>query len=126
MRAIATEHAPLPVGPYSQAIANGELLFTAGQLGIDPASGELVEGEIEDEVSQALRNLAAVLTAGGSAPERVLRTSVYVSDLSLFQRINSVYARFFPDSPQPARSTVQVAALPLGARFEIDAIAARD
>ncbi|MGE4651420.1 MAG: Rid family detoxifying hydrolase [Myxococcota bacterium] len=125
MRAIATEHAPTPVGPYSQAIASGELIFTAGQLGIDPASGELLQGEIEDEVSQALRNLAAVLAAGDSALARVLRTSVYVSDLSLFQRINAVYARFFPDSPQPARSTVEVAALPLGARFEIDAIATR-
>ena len=125
MQAIATEHAPLPVGPYSQAIASGKLLFTAGQLGIDPASGELVTGEIEDEVSQALQNLLAVLAAGGSAPERVLRTSVYVSDLSLFQRINAIYARFFPESPPPARSTVQVAALPLGARFEIDAIAER-
>ena len=125
MRAIATERAPTPVGPYSQAIASGELIFTSRQLFIDPSSGELVQGEIEDEVSRALQNLASVLAAGDSALSRVLRTSVYVSDLSLFQRINVVYARFFPDSPQPARSTVEVAALPLGARFEIDAIATR-
>ena len=125
MRAIGTDDAPLPIGPYAQAIVSGNLLFTAGQLGIDPASGTLVGGEIEEEVSQALHNLATVLGAGGSGPDRVLRTGMYVTDLSLSQRVNAVYAHYFPGPPQPARSTVQVAALPLGARFEIDAIATR-
>lgn len=102
--------------------ANG-WLFASGQIPLDPATGQLVEGEIEEQTRRVLRNLSAVLEAGGASLERVVRTTVYVTDLALFPRINAVYAEFFADDPAPARATVQVAALPLGAQVEIDAIA---
>jgi len=98
-------------------------IFASGQIPLDPTTGTLVAGEIEDQARRVLENLSAVLVAGGSSLERVVRTTVYVTDLSLFPRINAVYAEFFTASPTPARATVQVAALPLGARIEIDAIA---
>lgn len=124
MREVRTELAPAPVGPYSQAVVHGDLVYASGQIPIDPATGELVQGEIEDETRQVLANLAAVLEAGGSSLERVLKATVYVTDLALFSRINAVYAEAMRGEPAPARATVQVAALPLGARVEIDAIAA--
>jgi len=120
---IRTPNAPDPVGPYSQAVRSGPFLFASGQIPLDPASGRIVEGEIEDQTRRVLENLSAVLVAGGASLGDVVRTTVYVTDLSLFPRINAVYAEFFPAEPAPARATVQVAALPLGAQVEIDAIA---
>lgn len=121
---VETDAAPAPVGPYTQAIVHGGLVFASGQIPIDPATGRLVEGEIEAQAERVIRNLAAVLEAAGSGLDRVLRTTVYVTDLSLFARVNEVYARHFQHAPTPARATVQVAALPLGAAVEMDAIAA--
>lgn len=123
---IRTEAAPAPVGPYSQAIRLGELVFVSGQIPLDPETGEIVPGEIEDETRQVLANLSAVLAASGSALARVVKTTVYLTDISLFARINAVYAEAFDRDPAPARATVEVSALPLGARVEIDAIASAD
>ena len=124
MREIETDAAPAPVGPYSQAVIHGDLLFASGQVPLDPRTGALVEGEIEDETRQVISNLRAVLEAGGSSLAQVIRTTVYVTDLSLFGRINAVYEAAFTGDPRPARVTIQAAALPLGARVEIDAVAA--
>jgi 2-iminobutanoate/2-iminopropanoate deaminase len=121
--AIRSNQAPDPVGPYSQAIASGDLLFLSGQIPLDPASGKLVAGEIEDQTHRVLANLSAVLEAGGSSLKQVVKTTVYLTDLSLFPRMNAVYAEYFSADPAPARATVQVAALPLGSEVEIDAIA---
>ncbi|MCG8590621.1 MAG: RidA family protein [Proteobacteria bacterium] len=120
---VRTADAPAPVGPYSQAIRHGDLLYVSGQIPLDPKTGEPVRGEIEDQVRQVLSNLRAVLDAGGASFASVLRTTVYVTDLSLFARVNAVYAEAFDADPAPARATVQVAALPLGAEVEIDCIA---
>ena len=125
-REVKSEAAPDPVGPYSQAVAHGNLLFASGQIPLDPATGAIVPGEIEDEARQVIANLRAVLEAGGSSLAQVVKATVYVTDLSLFARINAVYADHFSGDPAPARATVQVAALPLGARVEIDAIATLD
>jgi 2-iminobutanoate/2-iminopropanoate deaminase len=118
--------APMPVGPYSQAVAVGEWVLASGQIPLDPLTGELVAGDIEAQTERVLGNLAAVLEAAGSSLERVVRTTVYLTDLALFARMNAVYARRFTGAPLPARSTVQVSALPRGAAVEIDAIALRD
>jgi 2-iminobutanoate/2-iminopropanoate deaminase len=118
--------APAPVGPYSQAVALGDWVFASGQIPLDPATGELVGGGIEAETERAIENLAAVLEAAGSSLARVVRTTVYLTDLALFARMNAVYARRFTGRPLPARSTIQAAALPRGAAVEIDAIALRD
>jgi len=123
VREIRSERAPDPVGPYSQAIEHGGLVFASGQIPLDPATGELVGGEIEQQTEQVLKNLAEVLAAAGTSLDRVLRTTVYLVDLALFPRVNAVYAEHFTSEPQPARATVQVAALPLGAEVEIDAVA---
>jgi 2-iminobutanoate/2-iminopropanoate deaminase len=124
VRAILTPGAPTPVGPYSQALVHDGLVFASGQIPLDPKTGALVGGAIEAQAERVLENLRAVLDAAGSGLAHVLRTTVYVTDLSSFARINAVYARYFDASPQPARATVQVAALPLGSQIEIDAIAA--
>jgi 2-iminobutanoate/2-iminopropanoate deaminase len=126
MKAVVTGDAPAPVGPYSQAIALGGLLFVSGQVPLDPKTSALVEGDIEAQTERVIQNLDAVLRAAGTSLDRVVRTTVYVTDLALFGRVNEVYARFFAGDPAPARATVQVAALPLGAQIEIDAIAALD
>ena len=126
MRAVTAANAPAPVGPYSQAVVQGQLLFVSGQVPLDPKTGSLVAGDIEAQTEQAISNLRAILEAAGTSLARVVRTTVYVTDLSLFGRINEVYARFFCGDPAPARATVQVAGLPLGAEVEIDAIAALD
>ena len=120
---IRTEAVPAPVGPYSQAIRAGDLLFASGQIPLDPTTGKIVVGEIEDETRQVLANLAAVLEAAGSGLDRVVKATVYLTDLSLFPRVNAVYAEAFASEPAPARVTVGVSALPLGAQVEIDAIA---
>jgi 2-iminobutanoate/2-iminopropanoate deaminase len=123
MKAVFTPAAPTPVGPYSQAVRHGGLLFVSGQIPLDPETGALVPGDIEAQTERVLANLAAVLEAGGSSLHDVLRTTVYLVDLGLFPRVNAIYARHFDGEPPPARATVQVAALPLGAQVEIDAIA---
>jgi 2-iminobutanoate/2-iminopropanoate deaminase len=124
-RAISTTAAPAAVGPYSQAISTHDLVFCAGQVGLDPATGELVPGAIEAQVERALRNLEAVLDAAGCAMADVVKTTVFLADIADFAAVNATYARFFPDPP-PARSTFAVAALPKAARVEIEAIAVRD
>lgn len=112
------------MGPYSQAVVHEGLVYASGQIPIDPASGSLVAGPIEAQTERVIANLAAVLEAAGSGLDRVLRTTIYLTDLSLFSRVNEVYARHFGAPPSPARATVGVAALPLGAAVEMDAIAA--
>lgn len=120
---VRSEAAPAPVGPYSQAVTHAGLVYASGQIPLDPTSGELVGGEIEDQTRRVISNLAAVLEAAGSSLQSVLKTTVYLTDLSLFPRVNAVYAEHFDGDPSPARATVQVAALPLGVEVEIDAIA---
>jgi 2-iminobutanoate/2-iminopropanoate deaminase len=119
---VSTDRAPAAVGPYSQAIRVGELVFTAGQVGLDPSSGALVPGGIRAETARALENLEAVLQAAGAGLASVVKMSVYLVDLGEFPAMNEVYGGAFDGAP-PARSTVQVAGLPLGARVEIDAVA---
>lgn len=121
-RSIATEQAPAAIGPYSQGVQVGNLVFTAGQAAVDPATGQLVAGNIEEQTRQTLRNLQAILEAAGCSMADVVKTTVFLTDINDFQAMNRVYAEFFPVAP-PARSTVQVSALPLGARIEIEAIA---
>ncbi|HEY3524004.1 MAG TPA: RidA family protein [Candidatus Limnocylindrales bacterium] len=123
-RAVTTGSAPAAIGPYSQAIAVGDLVFCSGQVGLDPATGELVEGGIEAQAERALRNLAAVLDAAGVTFGDVTKVTIFLADIGDFAAVNAVYGRFMPDPP-PARSTFAVAALPKGARVEIEAIAAR-
>jgi 2-iminobutanoate/2-iminopropanoate deaminase len=126
MKEVRTETAPAPVGPYSQAVEHGGVLYCSGQIPLDPATGQLVGGDIEAQTRQVFANLRAVLEAGGSSLDRVVRAGVYLTDLGLFPRVNAVYAEYFDRDPQPARSTIQAAALPLGAEVEIDVIALVD
>ena len=119
---VHTEDAPKAVGPYSQGICAGGFLFSSGQIPIDPASGSLVSGPIEEQTRRVMENLRAVLEAAGTNFGGVVRTTIYLIHLSDFAKVNAVYASYFPSAP-PARSTVQVAALPLGASIEIDLIA---
>ncbi|HUD73092.1 MAG TPA: RidA family protein [Dongiaceae bacterium] len=119
---IATDGAPKAIGPYSQAIRSGDLIFLSGQIPLDPKTGELVRGTIEAEVARVLDNIRAVLEASGAGLDDVVRTTVYLADMADFQAMNGVYTRFFGEA-RPARSTVQVAGLPRGARVEIDVIA---
>jgi 2-iminobutanoate/2-iminopropanoate deaminase len=120
--AVATPSAPVAIGPYSQAIRSGNLVFVSGQIALDPATGELVGGGIQAETHRVLQNLAAILQAAGSSFDRVLKATVFLADLSDFAAVNDIYRGYFPD-PAPARSTVQVAALPRGARVEIEVVA---
>ena len=123
---VSTPSAPKAIGPYSQAIAvpaTGRLVFCSGQIALDPATGAMVEGDVGAQAERVMKNLEAVLAAGGLGLASVVRTTIYLTDLSDFARVNEVYGRFFPGDP-PARATVQVAALPRGARVEIDAVAA--
>lgn len=122
MKQIKTEKAPAAIGPYSQGILSGSLLFTSGQIPLDPAAGSLVSGGIQSETKQVLENLKAVLEAGGAGLKDVVKTTVYMADLSEFAQMNEVYGIYFPGEP-PARSTVGVASLPRGARVEIEAVA---
>ncbi len=119
---ISSERAPKAIGPYSLGIRAFPFIFTAGQAGIDPATGELVPGGIEAETRQTLVNLKNILESGGSSMALVLKTTVFLRDMADFTRMNTVYAEFFPGKP-PARSTVQVAGLPKGAAVEIEAVA---
>jgi reactive intermediate/imine deaminase len=124
LEAIETAQAPAPVGPYNQAVRAGNLLFCSGQIALDPASGSLVgEGDVARETRQVLANLVAVLDAAGARPSQVVRTTVFLADLADFATVNGLYAEVFGAGVSPARACVQVAALPKGARVEIDAIA---
>ena len=121
---VATDKAPQAIGPYSQGVrvSGGELLFLSGQIPLDPSSGEVVQGGIEIQTQQVLKNLEAILRAGGSSLESVLKTTVYLKNLDDFPKMNEVYRQFFRKDP-PARSTVEVSRLPRQAEVEIDAIA---
>lgn len=121
-RAISTTGAPAAIGPYSQGIASDGLLFAAGQAALDPATGALVGGGIEPETERVMANLSAVLDAAGCAWGDVIKTTIFLVDMADFSAVNAIYGRFVTDPP-PARSTVAVAALPKGARVEIEAIA---
>jgi len=123
LKSIQTDQAPAPVGPYSQAIAHCGLLFLSGQIPLDPQTGELVPGEIEAQTQQVLDNMRAVLAAADLTPDDVVKTTIFLTDLALFPRVNEVYGKFFTSEPQPARSTVEVSKLPLGVSVEIEAIA---
>jgi 2-iminobutanoate/2-iminopropanoate deaminase len=119
---MTTAKAPKPIGPYSQAIRAGGFVFCSGQTPIDPATGELVGGSIEQQTARVLENLQAVLESAGSSLARAVKTTVYLKDLNDFAAMNAVYARFFPGVP-PARSTIEAARLPRDCRVEIDVIA---
>ena len=121
-RIVKTEGAPGAIGPYSQAVVAGGFVYCSGQIPIDPATGQFVEGGIGEQTAQVLRNLSKVLEAAGSSLGRVVKTTVFLADMSDFPAMNAVYAGFFPQDP-PARSTVQAARLPRDARVEIDVIA---
>jgi 2-iminobutanoate/2-iminopropanoate deaminase len=122
---IHTVAAPEAIGPYSQAVAAGGYVFTSGQIGLDPTTGELVDGGIEAQTRQVMANLAAVLAAAGLTFADVVKTTIFLIDMNDFATLNAVYGESFEDGPKPARSTVAVAALPRGARVEIEAIALR-
>lgn len=122
---VSSTAAPQAIGPYSQAVERGNLIFLSGQIPLDPASGQIVgAGDIQAQTERVLQNLQAVLREAGLTLADVARTTVFMVDLAEFPKMNEIYAKYFPQEP-PARSTIQVAALPRGARVEIDAIAAR-
>ena len=121
---VATDAAPKAIGPYSQAIVTDGLVFAAGQVALDPKSGELVGKTIAEQTDQVLRNLQAVLTAAGSSLDNVVKATVYLADMADFAQMNEVYAKYF-GTHKPARSTVQAAGLPKAARVEIDVIAVK-
>ena len=118
---ISTSKAPAAVGPYSQAIKRGDLIFVSGQIPIDPATGKMADATV-DQARQCLNNVKAILEAAGSSLEKAIRVGIFMTDLADFKAVNEIYATFFTADP-PARATVQVAALPLGAKIEIEAIA---
>jgi 2-iminobutanoate/2-iminopropanoate deaminase len=124
IRRIESPGAPAPVGPYSQAIAAGGFVFCAGQIPLDPATGKLVEGPIDVQAERVLANVKAVLEAAGSSLARVVKATVFLADLDDFGGMNAVYSRHFTSDPKPARTTIQAARLPAGARVEIEVIAA--
>ncbi|HMQ31108.1 MAG TPA: RidA family protein [Chloroflexaceae bacterium] len=121
-RVVSTGQAPQAIGPYSQAIVAGGLVFVSGQLAVDPATGQLVEGDIGGMTRRIFANLEAVLEAAGSSLAKVVKVTVFLADMNDFQSMNAAYAEFFPENP-PARSTVQVARLPRDARIEIEVVA---
>lgn len=121
---LETDKAPAAIGPYSQAVSVGGTVFVSGQLPIDPATGKMVEGNIAEKTRQILTNLTAVAKSAGLTLENVAKTTIFLTDLGEFKEMNEAYSEFFPEGP-PARSTVQVAALPLGSNIEIEAILCR-
>jgi 2-iminobutanoate/2-iminopropanoate deaminase len=122
-KTIFTEHAPAPIGPYSQAIRHGNDIFCSGQVAIDPLTGDMKNtGSIEEETAQVLENLKAVLAAAGANFQSVVKTTIFLTDLNTFATVNEVYGKYFAAS-KPARSTIEVKALPKGARVEIECIA---
>lgn len=122
---INSKHAPAAIGPYSQAVRSGDLVFLSGQIALDPDTGLLVEGDIEAQTRRAFENLKAVCEAAGGSLDDVVRVGLYLTDLGQFGTVNAVMAEYF-DAPYPARSTIGVASLPRGAQFEVDAILAPD
>ena len=121
-QAISSPDAPKAIGPYSQAIRAGQLLFLSGQIPLDPASGQMIDGDISAQTKRVMENLGAVLKAAGLSFEAVVRTTIFLADMNDFAKVNEVYGTYF-NAPAPARASVQVAQLPRGARVEIDAIA---
>ena len=119
---IHTDAAPAAIGPYSQAVKAGDLVFCSGQIALVPGTTELAQGGVAEQTRQAMKNLAAVLEAAGSSLDGVLKTTIFLTDLGDFAVVNEVYGSFFGDAP-PARATIQVAALPLGSRVEVEAVA---
>jgi 2-iminobutanoate/2-iminopropanoate deaminase len=120
-KAISTDNAPAAIGPYSQGIVVGDLLFTSGQLPLDPETGKLSTGSITEQAHLALKNLKAIAEAAGTSLAATVKTTVFLADITDFQAVNAVYAEYF-STPFPARSAFQVAALPLGARLEVEAV----
>ncbi len=121
-KVVNTDEAPAAIGPYSQALKVGEMVFVSGQIPIDPATGDIVQGDIKAQTRQVLTNLNAVLTAAGSSLEKTVKTTVYITNMDEFSQVNEVYSEFFTDQP-PARACVEVSRLPKGVAVEIDAIA---
>ena len=119
---VNTDQAPAAIGPYSQAVKVGEMVFVSGQIPIDPATGDIVQGDIKAQTRQVLTNLNAVLTAAGSSLEKTVKTTVFITNMDEFTQVNEVYSEFFTDQP-PARACVEVSRLPKGVAVEIDAIA---
>lgn len=120
---VHTTHAPAAIGAYSQAIKIGDFVYTAGQIGLDPKTGNLVEGRMSDQARRVLDNLSAVLEAAGSSLDNVIKTTVFITDMANFAPMNEVYKQYFNSDTPPARSTVQVGGLPLGAMVEIECVA---
>jgi 2-iminobutanoate/2-iminopropanoate deaminase len=121
-KVIRTDRAPAPIGPYEQGIVVGDLLFTSGQIGLDPATGALVAGGVEEEAKRVFQSIHALLEAAGASPRDVVKTTLYLRDLSAFGRVNEIYATFFGKTP-PARTTVEVSGLPKGAAIEAEVVA---
>ena len=121
-QAVSTDRAPKPIGPYSQAVKYGDMVFTSGQIPVDPATGRMVEGDIQTQTEQVFRNLDAVLSAAGTSLQNAVKVTVFLADMADFPKVNEVYARKF-EEPFPARSCVEVSALPAGARVEIELVA---
>ncbi len=122
MKTVKTEHAPAPIGPYSQAIESNGFIFTSGQIAIDPRTNQLIDGDVEAQARQVFENLKAVLLAAGSDLEHVVKTTIFLKDMNDFSRVNEIYAEYFGQAA-PARSTVQVARLPKDVAIEVDCIA---
>ena len=120
-KAIKTDRAPAAIGPYSQGVVSGGLLFTSGQLPIDPATGKIPEGSIEDKAHIVFKNLEAIAAEAGTTLDNAVKTTVFLADIANFQAVNQVYAQYFKE-PYPARSAFQVAVLPLGADIEVEAV----
>lgn len=121
-KVIQTDKAPAAIGPYSQAVCSENMLFVSGQLAIDPSTGKLIDGDISDHTRKILGNIEEIVKKAGGSLENIIKTTIFLTDLSQFVEVNEAYGAFFTDNP-PARSTVQVAALPLGAPIEIESIA---
>jgi len=121
LKRIRTGKAPEPIGPYEQAIVVGDLVFTSGQIGLDPSTGELIPGGVEAEARRAFESLSHILEASGSSARRVVKTTLYLRDLAAFGKVNDIYESFFGEA-KPARTTVQVSGLPRGAAIEVDAV----
>jgi 2-iminobutanoate/2-iminopropanoate deaminase len=125
-KVILTPHAPAPIGPYSQAVQVGQQLFISGQIPLDPSTGELITGSIEEETTQVMKNLSAVLSQAGGDWENVVKVSIFLTDMADFAAVNKIYGSYISEKSAPARETVAVAGLPKGVRVEISAIAILD
>jgi 2-iminobutanoate/2-iminopropanoate deaminase len=122
-RVIYTSNAPEPIGPYSQAIIAGQMLYVSGQIPIVPSTGNIIEGEVKEQTEQVMKNISAILTAAGSGFDQVVKTSIFIKDMNTFSQINEVYGTFFDADNAPARETVEVARLPKDVLVEISCIA---